>query len=283
MTRILRYFLLFAAALIFSFGFNVFLRPAGIAPGGLTGLSLLLNHLFPFLPVGVLSFVFNLPLFWFGIKCIGSKFVLNSIFTSVLISVLLDLYPLFPTINSEPLLSAVFGGVIMGAGMGLAFLVGGSTGGIDIAIRIFRNKYPHLSMGQLLLIFDAIIVAATGLVYQNINNSLYAMVTMYVASITIDALLYGLNYAKCALIITDHALEINKVLSASLTRGTTLIPCAGGYRGDKKNILLCAIKRGQLTTLKNTVNSVDKNAFIIICEATEVLGLGFKTNNKNAI
>lgn len=283
MNRVHKYFLLFGAALIFSFGFNVFLRPAGIAPGGLTGFSLLVNRIFPFLPVGVLTLILNLPLFWCGVKFIGGKFVLKSIFASVLISVFLDLHPLFPVISSEPLVAAIFGGVIIGAGMGLSFSAGGSTGGIDIAIRIFRQKFPHLSMGQLLLIFDAVIVIASGIVYRNINNALYAMVAMYAASITVDALLYGANYAKCALIITDFANEINEKLSLTLVRGTTLIPCVGGYRGEKKNMLLCAIKRGELTALKNTVGAIDKNAFIIICDAAEVLGLGFKLNNKNTI
>ena len=281
MNRAYKYFLLFAASLIFSFGFNVFLRPAAIAPGGLTGFAMLVNHIFPMLPVGILTLILNLPLFWFGIKFIGGNFVLKSVLSSVLISVFLDLHPLFPTINAEPLVAAIFGGVIIGCGMGLAFLAGGSTGGIDIAIRILRRKYPQLSIGQLLLVFDAAIVVASGIVYHNINNSLYAMVAMYAASITVDALLYGLNYAKCALIITDFADEINRKLYESLPRGTTLIPCVGGYRGERKNIILCAITRGQLSMLKDAVGTVDKNAFIIICEAAEVLGLGFKANNKN--
>lgn len=281
MNRVFRYFCIFASAVIFSFGFNVFLRPAAIAPGGITGLSLLINYLFPPLPVGVLTLLFNLPLFWLGFRKISGEFVLKSVLTSVLISVLLDMYPLFPAINSEPLLASVFGGVIMGVGMGLAFLSGGSTGGVDILIRVLRRKYPQLSIGQLILLFDAIIVIASGIVYQNINNSLYAMITMYVASIALDTILYGLNYAKCALIITENAKILSDKISRTLTRGTTVIPCFGGYDGAEKNIVLCAIKRGQLTILKDVVASADSRAFIIMCDANEVLGLGFNSHNKN--
>ncbi len=283
MKRVFKYFLLFLAAFIFSFGFNVFLRPAGIAPGGLTGLSLIINYLLPALPVGTLSLIFNLPLFWIGFKNIGGEFVLSSVITSVLISIMLDLYPFFPRVQAEPLLCAIFGGVIMGGGMGLAFLAGGSTGGVDILIRVLRKKYPQLSIGQLLLIFDVLIVITAGLIYKNINNALYAMATMYVASIALDAILYGLNYAKCALVITDQAKRVNDSLHRSLTRGTTLIPCYGGYGNNTKYIVLCAVKRGQLTALKEAVWAADKNAFVIMCEATEVLGLGFKSHSKNSL
>lgn len=281
MKRISRYVSLFFAAIIFSFGFNVFLRPAGIAPGGISGASLLINYLIPPLPVGVLSLLFNIPLFWLGFKKIGGEFVIKSVFASVLISILFDLYPLFPKISADPLLSSIFGGIIMGMGMGIAFLSGGSTGGIDILIRVLRNKYPQLSIGQLLLLLDAIIVLSSGLVYKNISNALYAVITMYVTSVSLDAILYGLNYAKCAYVITDKAKEVNNKLLSSLTRGTTIIPCSGGYSGDDKHIILCAIKKGQLTAFKDAVFSADEKAFVIMCDANEVLGLGFNYHNKN--
>lgn len=276
-----KYFYLFSATVIFSFGFNVFLRPAGIAPGGISGVSLLVNYLLPFVPVGTLTLIFNLPLFFLGFKKIGREFILKSALASVFIATLLDLYSIFPRIDAEPLVAAIFGGVIMGAGMGLAFLSGGSTGGVDILIRVLRNKYPQLSIGQLLLFLDAVVVTASGIVYQNINNALYAMVTMYAASVALDAILYGLNYAKCAFIITDKWNDVNERLLSSLERGTTLIPCFGGYGKGERRIILCAIRKNQLIALKEAVYSADRNAFVIMCDANEVLGLGFNYHNKN--
>lgn len=282
MKRTFKYFILIFSTFIFSFGFNVFLRPAGIAPGGITGFSLIVNYLFPVLPVGVLTLVFNLPLFLLGRKYIGGRFVVNSVVASVILSVLLDLHPLFPKIHTEPLLAAIFGGVIMGFSMGLAFIADGSTGGVDILIRVLRKKYPRLSIGQLLLVLDGVIVALSGIVFGDISRALYAMITMYTASIALDAVLYGPNYSKCALIITNRPTEVNNSILSALTRGTTLVPCRGGYSGDEKQIIVCAIKKGQLTALKEAVLEVDCNAFIIMCDATEVLGLGFNSHGKNA-
>ncbi|MBR5479901.1 MAG: YitT family protein [Clostridia bacterium] len=281
MKSVFKHFYLLFATLIFSFGFNVFLRPAGIAPGGISGISLLINYLFPALPVGILTLIFNLPLFFLGFKKIGKEFVLKSAIASVFIAIFLDLYPFFPVIDAEPLVAAIFGGVIMGAGMGLAFLSGGSTGGVDILIRVLRNYHPQLSIGQLLLFLDAIVVIASGIVYKNINNSLYAMVTMYAASVSLDGILYGLNFAKCALIITNNWDVVNEKLLTTLERGTTLIPCIGGYGKKERRIILCAIRKSQLITLKELVYSADKEAFVIMCDANEVLGLGFNYHNKN--
>ena len=283
MKRLFGFFTLSASAIIFSFGFNVFLRPAGVAPGGISGLSLLINYLIPALPVGALSLLFNLPLFWIGFKKIGGSFVLKSVFASVLISILFDLYPFVPKIGSEPILAAIFGGVIMGTGMGLAFLSGGSTGGIDILIRLLRKKYPQLSIGQFLLLMDAFIVVASGLVFQNINNALYAMIAMYATSVSLDAVLYGLNYAKCALIITDKAYKVNSALLSALTRGTTIIPCMGGFEQKGRHLILCAINKGQIMSLKEAVFLADPSAFVIMCDANEVLGLGFNSHNKNSL
>ena len=276
------YFLMIAGALLFSLGFNLFLRPAGIAPGGLTGIALLINYLFPIVPIGSLTLLFNIPLFLLGMWKLGGTFVRNTIFTSILLSVLLDLLTSLPLLTIEPLLAAIYGGVFIGAGMGLAFLPNSSTGGVDIAIRVLRKKYPQLSIGQIMLLFDALVVLAAGLVYQNLNNALYAIITMYVASLVLDAILYGLNYAKAAFIITSHGNEVNAKIMEKLVRGTTLVPCTGGYSGCARSMILCAIKRGQIVALKEAVYAIDPNAFVILSEAHEVLGYGFQRHDKTS-
>lgn len=276
------YFLMIAGALLFALGFNLFLRPAGIALGGLTGIALLINYLFPIVPIGSLTLLFNIPLFLLGMWKLGGTFVRNTIFTSILLSVLLDLLTSLPLLTIEPLLAAIYGGVFIGAGMGLAFLPNSSTGGVDIAIRVLRKKYPQLSIGQIMLLFDALVVLAAGLVYQNLNNALYAIITMYVASLVLDAILYGLNYAKAAFIITSHGNEVNAKIMEKLVRGTTLVPCTGGYSGCARSMILCAIKRGQIVALKEAVYAIDPNAFVILSEAHEVLGYGFQRHDKTS-
>lgn len=280
--KIWNYFLMVAGAFLFALGFDLFLRPAGIAPGGLTGIALLVNYLLPVVPVGLLTLLFNIPLFILGMRQLGGPFVRNTIFTSILLSVLLDVLTALPLLTIEPLLAAIYGGVLIGAGMGLAFLPNSSTGGVDIAIRVLRKKYPQLSLGQLMLLCDALVVLAAGLVYQNLNNALYAIITMYAASLVLDAILYGLNYAKAAFIITAKGEAVNKKIMEKLVRGTTLIPCTGGYSGCARSMILCAIKRGQIVALKEAVYAIDPGAFVILSEAHEVLGYGFQRHDQSS-
>ena len=281
--KILRdYVMLTLGAVVFALGFDLFLRPAGIAPGGLSGIALLVNALLPALPIGVLTLVFNIPLFFWGLRTLGGVFLCRTIYASVLLSVLLDLFCALPLLTIEPLLAAIYGGVLIGAGMGLAFLPNGSTGGLDIVIRILRERAPQLSLGQLMLLFDVLIVLATGLVYRSLNNALYSIITMYAASLVLDAILYGLQYAKAAFIITAKGDAVNRGIQEYLVRGTTCIPCTGGYSGQARVMILCAIKRGQIAALREAVSAADPDAFVILSEAHEVFGHGFQRPGKHA-
>lgn len=277
MKRVFDWVFIILGAFIFALGFNIFLKPAGVAPGGITGISLLINFLIPKLSVGFLTLLLNIPLFILGFFKLGGQFLKRTVVTTILLSILLDTPLNFMNFKFEPLLSAIFGGVFIGCGMGLAFLPNSSTGGMDIIIRVLRQKFPQFSLGQLMLTLDAIIVIAAGFVFGDISNSLYAIISMYVASITLDAILYGLNFAKAAFIITDKAFDIKQKIHEELQRGTTIIPCIGGYSNSEKAVILCAIKRNELGALKNTVSSIDQNAFVILTEAHEVHGLGFKS------
>lgn len=277
MRRGFDWILMFLGAFIFALGFNIFLKPSGIASGGITGISLLINFLIPKLPVGILTLLLNLPLFWLGFAKLGGQFVRRTVAATVFLSILLDLPLNFLNLTFEPLLSSIFGGVFIGGGMGFAFLANSSTGGMDIAIRVLKQKFPQFSIGQLMLIIDIIIVASAGFVFGNIANSLYAVITMYVASITLDTILYGLNYAKAAFIITSKPNDINNEIHKHMERGTTVIPCLGGYSKNEKTIILCAVKRSEISALKAAILENDPEAFVILTEAHEVHGLGFKS------
>lgn len=273
-----KYLLMVLGATLFSLGFNLFLQPADIAPGGLSGVSLLINHFLPKIPIGVLTLLFNIPLFALGVKKLGGEFVRNTIFTTVLLSILLDAFAYLPPFTTEPVLAAIYGGLALGAGMGIAFLANSSTGGIDIAVRVIRNANPTLSIGQIMLIFDTAVALSAAIVFKNINSALYAIITMYVASIVLDALLYGQSHAKAAYIITQYADDISREISNSLFRGTTCIPCIGGFSRRKQSIVLCVVRRNQIVALKRVVHATDPDAFVIFLDAREVSGLGFNKN-----
>lgn len=273
---------LVSGSLLFALGFNLFLTPSQITPGGITGLSLVVNHMFPMLTVGTISLILNIPLFFLGKRKLGGTFIINTVIATVFMSIMLDVLTFSRSVTSDPLLAAIYGGVLMGGGMGITFLCGGSTGGMDIVARVLRLKCPSVSIGKLLLIIDVIIVTAAAFVFKNINNALYAVITMYVASLVIDAILYGLNYAKVAFIITAYEAAICEKISSELVRGATLINCVGAHTGNTRRLIMCAIKRNQITALKSAVYDADPDAFMMLSEAHEVLGYGFKRHDKSA-
>ena len=274
------YAIMILGAFLYTLSFNLFLKHAQIAPGGLTGVAMVINYLFPPLTIGLLSFLLNIPLFLIGLKRIGGSFIINTIITTVIMSFLLDITDGLPAFTQDPLLACIYGGVLMGAGLGLAFLKNSSTGGADIVVRVLRGRFPQLSMGQFMLVVDIVIVSVAAAVFHNVNSALYAIISMYVASLVMDAILYGLNFAKVAYIITTQSEEINRAISDTLDRGATVIDCRGGYTDEPKKLILCAIKQNQIPDVKTLVRELDPEAFLIFFDAHEVLGYGFRSHSK---
>lgn len=262
--------LLYAAAV------NLFLKDAQIAPGGVTGITLVINYLFPSLSIGTLLLLFNIPLFLLGLKKIGGLFLKYTIFATIVLSVFLDLTEALPVFTTDPLLASIYGGVLIGAGLGVVFLRGGSTGGADVIARVLRKYNQELSLGRIILVIDVIVISIATFVFRNINSALYAIITMYVASIVMDAIIYGPDVAKVAYIVTDKHTEINKKIVETLERGTSVLRCEGGYTGVERRIIMCAIKRNQIAEMKRLVQNTDPAAFMIVTNAHEVLGFGFK-------
>jgi uncharacterized membrane-anchored protein YitT (DUF2179 family) len=180
-----------------------------------------------------------------------------------------------------PLLAVLYGGLLCGTGSGLVFTAGASTGGVDILARLLRPKFPFLPIGKLIMAVDIITVAMTGVVFGDINNALYSAVTLYVCSIALDGVVYGLDYTTVALIISDAYGEIAQTINSKLGRGITMLDGQGFYSGQQKKVLLSAIKKRQAAELKQLVMDVDPNAFIILQEAHQVLGDGFKRYSKH--
>ena len=279
--RSLDLFVISIGSAIFAFSVSLLLEPYGIVPGGVTGISLLINALFPVLPIGMLVLAINIPLFIVSWRLLGSQFLFYSAFGTLVSAVLIDVFPLFlPIIETEPFLAGVFGGLLTGVGLGIVFMKGATTGGGDIIARLLKFPFPSMNIGRLILVFDGCVAIMAGVVFGSVNNMLYAIITLYISSQAIDGILYGLNIERMAFIISEDIPKIVESISLRLGRGATLLHGEGSYTCKERKIILCAVKRQQIAALKSLIKEVDPNAFMIVTEANEVLGEGFGDYNK---
>ena len=254
----------------------LFLLPNNVVLGGIGGITVILYRLFA-LPPGLMMLLINAPIFLLAFFHLGRAFLIKAsvgvLLSSVLIQVLTPLN--FPA-TADPFLVTVYSGILIGIGAGLILSTGSSGGGVDILARVIRKKYPNFSIGQLILIFDFCVVLTGALVFGRWDNAMYAMLTIFIIIKIIDAILYGINYAKVVHIISEHGDAIGERIVQEMVRGVTILRGVGGYSGREKSVLICAIKqKQQITEIKRIVYSVDPDAFIIIHEAREVLGRGF--------
>lgn len=253
--------------------YPLFLVPNHIAPGGLTGLATVLNYLFRW-PVGTTSLVMNVPLFIIGYRAMGRLFVIRSLVATVLFSVLIDLIPL-PPMTEQPLLGAVFGGVLLGAGLGLILRGGATTGGTDMVARMIHNRFQHISVGAFLFLIDCCVVLMAGF-FIEAEYALYAFVALYAASKLIDVVMVGLTREKACYIISTQHEQVKREIMEKLDRGVTVLHAEGGYSGQERPVLLCVLSAQELGRLKAIVREADEDAFLFISDAHEVLGEGFR-------
>lgn len=253
--------------------YPLFLVPNHIAPGGLTGLATVLNYLFRW-PVGTTSLVMNVPLFIIGYRAMGRVFVVRSLVATVLFSVLIDLIPL-PPMTEQPLLGAVFGGVLLGAGLGLILRGGATTGGTDMVARMIHNRFQHISVGAFLFLIDCCVVLMAGF-FIEAEYALYAFVALYAASKLIDVVMVGLTREKACYIISTQHEQVKREIMEKLDRGVTVLHAEGGYSGQERPVLLCVLSAQELGRLKAIVREADEDAFLFISDAHEVLGEGFR-------
>ena len=277
---LLNYLKIIAGCALFGVGFNLFLAPSGLNAGGITGLSMVLVELLGFGSVGIVSAIINLPLFAIGGMKIGKKFFIDSLIGMLLISISVDAFSFLPKPETEILLGALYGGLICGFGLGMVFSTGGSTGGSDIIVRLLKLKYQYVPIGIITTIFDAVVAILTGLVFKNVNMALYSGVCIFVTGRVIDAVVYKFDYSKVVLIISKHHQEIAKKIGDDLHRGATYLDGQGVYSGQDTKVILTAVKKQQISELKELVVEIDPDAFIIVQEAHQVLGDGFARYSK---
>lgn len=268
---------------VFAFGFAVFLMPNEMNAGGISGLALIIVELTGFGSVGALSILINLPLFVLGGIKIGKRFFIGSLIGMVLSSVLIDVFSAGVALTLEPLMSALYGSVLCGLGLGMVFVAGTSTGGSDILIRLLKLRYRNVPIGQISMSFDAFVVVLTGLVFRDVTKALYTGVVVFVCSQVVDAVVYRFDYSKVALIISSEYEQIARLIGEKLDRGATFLHGEGSFSGTQTKIVLTAVKKQQLAELKELVTTVDPNAFIVVQEAHQVLGEGFSRYSRESL
>ncbi len=260
-------------AVIVALSFTLFFIPCGIAPGGFTGLSTVINHLTGF-PIGVMSMLLNIPLFLISFRYEGRDTFVRSLYAMIVLSVFLDLLPEV-RVTEDLFLAAVMGGAVMGFGLGLVIRGQATTGGTDMAAKLLSLMFKNaIGIGIIIFALDVIIVGFSGIVY-GVSRILYAFIALFVSSRIIDALQEGLTAAKMVFIISQHPEEIASVILTEMERGVTYLKGKGAYSGADKNIIMCVVSRFEVVKLKRIVQQLDENAFVIVNDSREIMGIGF--------
>ena len=252
--------------------YPLFMTPNNIAPGGVTGIGIILNYMFG-LPVGTVSLVLNIPLFITGYRYIGRIFAFRSLLATALFSVCIDILPLKP-MTDDMLLGTLFGGVMLGIGLGLILRGGATTGGTDMLARMVHHRLPTVTVGTFLFAFDLVVVVAAGFTVGT-QQALYAIINIYVSGRIIDMVMVGFSGNKACFIMSAKWQEITSRLLSEMGRGVTQLKARGAYTMEEKPVVLCVVSRQEVTTLKRIVENEDPFAFMFISDAHEAIGEGF--------
>ena len=267
----------FIGVIIFAAGIGLFITPGNIAVGGFTGVSIIINHFTNF-PVGTVIIVLNIPMFIICARVFGIKFILKTIAGVVISSVLIDIFgaiqPFREALSME--ICALFGGILQGIGLGMIYLNGYTTGGTDLVLWLLKLKFPHMTTGFLLFILDSIVVAAAALIERDAQAALYSAIAIFSYTKVLDTILGATDRANLAFIISNKYKELADNITTALSRGVTVIESKGWFTKESKPMIMCVIDRSQIYNLRTMINEYDPNAFFILADAREVIGLGFK-------
>ena len=266
------YLQILLGSLVAAAAYPAFLVPNNIAPGGLTGVATILNFLFHW-PVGTVSLLLNIPLFIIGYRAMGRIFAFRSLIATVLFSILIDILPIRP-VSTDPLLGTLFGGVVLGAGLGLILRGGATTGGSDMVARMVHRRLPFISVGMFLFAVDCLVVLGAAVAIGT-EQALYAFINIYVCSKVIDTVMMGFSGNKACFIMTSRWEQVTQRLMDEVGRGVTHLEAKGAYTGRQQPVVLCVAARQEIMSVKRIVQEEDEKAFMFITEAHEALGEGF--------
>ncbi len=274
--RVMDYIMITVASFLYAVAVSLFLDPNSLAPGGVTGIAIIMNRITG-LETGTWVFCINVPILVLGTWRFGWRFIFSTMYCTATTSLFINLIAPFGPVTSDLFLAALAGGALMAVGIGLVFKAGATTGGTDIIIKLLRLRFPHLKTGFLFLVTDAIIVTASAFLFKNLDVALYAGLVVVINSTLLDVVLYGRDGAKLMFIISDNYQTITKRLLEDLDIGVTHISGAGAYSGKAKNVIMCVIKKPLSPKVEEIVREEDPDAFMIVTSATEIFGEGYKS------
>ena len=259
-------------ALLLGISVDTFAVNADFAPGGITGVAMILNHLLHW-PVGTVSLALNIPLFLLSYRTMGRIFAFRSLVATVFFSLFIDILPLRP-LTADPLLGTLYGGVMLGIGLGLILRGGATTGGSDMIAGMIHRRFQFISIGSILFAIDFTVVLSAGFLIGT-SEALYALINIFLTSKVVDSLIVGFSSNKACFVISSRWQEISRRVLQEMDRGVTLLTARGGYTGEERPTLLCVISRSEIMAFKRILREEDEKAFVIIVEAHEAIGDGF--------
>ncbi|WP_369297454.1 YitT family protein [uncultured Neglectibacter sp.] len=265
-------------SMIYGLSVNAFTSPNHIAPGGVTGLSTLINYVFG-TPIGLMAFLINIPIIIWAIVEIGYKLVLRTMIAIVLSSTMIDVFSYFiPAYRGDMILVALFAGLCEGVGLSLTFIRGATTGGTDMLARLLGRRLPHMSMGKLMLAIDGVIVVISAFVYGSIENAMYACIVIFVSTKLIDSILYGTDSGtgKLFFVMSPKVRAMGDRIIKELDRTVTYLDSHGGYTREPGETMICAVRRFEVYHIQMIIREEDRDAFVIVGDAGEITGEGFR-------
>ena len=285
-TLIRNYLLIIIGTALMAFAIASVLEPASLVTGGFSGIAIIVKqytgHLIPGgVPLSVTNLVLNIPVFLIAIRLKGLRYLIHTLFATVMLSFWLSVLPVVPLAGDDLLLASLYGGILMGAGIGLVFVTGATTGGTDLIAALVQHFLRHYSISNILWVIDTAVVLV-GVYLYGIQITLYAIIAIYLTSKISDGIIDGLKFSKAAFIITEKPEELAALVMEELGRGVTGISATGMYSGDSKNMLLCVVSKKEIVRLKELAKSCDPNAFVIVTDVREVLGEGFIEHHGSA-
>lgn len=271
-------------SLIFAAGISLFLEPNNLAPGGVSGLAIILNELLPIIPTGTWIILFNVPILALGIYKFGLHFFITTIYSVALSSAAINVLSLYAkAVTDDVFLACVAGASIVAFGLGLVFRAGATTGGLDIIVKLLRLKFRHIDTGTTFFIIDSAIVILSGIVFRSFNIALYAEIGVFIQMFVLNFTLYGSDEARLIYIISDKKDAIAARFLKEIETGATFLQGVGAYTGNEKQVLMCVLKMRSLAQARDIVSSEDKNAFMVVTSATSVFGEGYKQHDEKEL
>lgn len=261
--------------MLYAAGIYTFASTANFSPGGISGLALIINHLWK-LPIGLCTLLLNIPIVIICITTLGKRFFLRSLKTMAISALIMDVvFPLLPTYSGNQLLAALFAGLLSGAGLAFVYMRDSSTGGTDFLIMSVRKKYPHMSIGSISMVIDGVVILLGGIVYGGIDAILYGVIMTISYTIVVDKIMYGADSRKMSMIISDHSDEIARRIGVEIERGVTMLKGTGTYTGAERRMLMCICTKAELYKIKRLTYSIDQNAIVMFVPLDAAYGDGF--------